>query len=60
MRIRTLCASIVLAAGVVAGSTGMAAADDDPQHLTPREQAGLDAATQIVNTLLGGGVPLAR
>ncbi|MFZ3554214.1 MULTISPECIES: hypothetical protein [unclassified Streptomyces] len=60
MRIRTLFVSTLLATCAVLGSAGMAAADDGPQELTPREQAGLQAATSIVDALLGGGAPLAR
>ncbi|MGW2342565.1 hypothetical protein [Streptomyces sp. NPDC001661] len=60
MRIRTLFVSTLLATCAVLGGAGLAAADDDPQELTPREQAGLEAATSIVDTLLGGGVPLTR
>ncbi|MFZ3565337.1 hypothetical protein ACOKM5_44195 [Streptomyces sp. BH097] len=61
MRIRTLFVSTLLAACAVLGGAGMAAADDDgPQELTPREQAGLEAATSIVDALLGGGVPITR
>ncbi|MFD7295269.1 hypothetical protein ACFV9W_18465 [Streptomyces sp. NPDC059897] len=60
MRIRTLFVSTLLAACAVLGGAGMAAADDGPQELTPREQAGLEAATSIVDALLGGGVPIAR
>ncbi|MFJ9174883.1 hypothetical protein [Streptomyces sp. NPDC102360] len=59
MRIRTLFVSTLLAACTVLGTAGLAGADDGPQELTPREQAGLEAATSIVQALFGTGAPSA-
>ncbi|MGW0550830.1 hypothetical protein [Streptomyces altiplanensis] len=45
-----------LAAVLLASGTATAVpADDTPTTLTPREQAGLDFAGQVLTALLGGG-----
>ncbi|MGW8378228.1 hypothetical protein [Streptomyces sp. ODS28] len=55
MRIRTVAATVLLAIGAALATATTASASDDPQNLTPREQAGLEAATTVVSSLLGGG-----
>ncbi|WP_199896674.1 hypothetical protein [Streptomyces niger] len=45
----------VFTAGILASGSAVAAPADGPDQLTPREQAGLEFAGDVLGSLFGGG-----
>ncbi|GAA0471511.1 hypothetical protein [Streptomyces olivaceiscleroticus] len=45
----------VFTAGILASGSAVAAPADEPDQLTPREQAGLEFAGDVLGSLFGGG-----
>ncbi len=54
MRRLTVMLTALFAAGLLA--TGSAVAAPEPEELTPREQAGLQFAGDVLGALFGGGL----
>ncbi|MEU6116655.1 hypothetical protein ABZ840_19225 [Streptomyces sp. NPDC047117] len=55
MRRLTVMLAAVFTAGLLATGSAVAAPADEPDQLTPREQAGLDFAGNVLGSLFGGG-----
>lgn len=55
MRRLTVMLTALFAAGLLATGSAVAAPADEPDQLTPREQAGLQFAGDVLGALFGGG-----
>ncbi|MFC0844595.1 hypothetical protein ACFH04_12885 [Streptomyces noboritoensis] len=53
-RLAVVLVSLSAAACLTAGTAAAAVASDEPRELTPREQAGLAFAGQVLGSFLGG------